>query len=119
MGSVFSRTASRHGYVWTSARPAIRPFGCTLTAAAWRGSLSILESGLRATATRSSWSAFAQAASRTILAEYEQAPGSVEALGALNRWPGRGGVPIDDYLDQWEASWSDLKASPLLPSRLR
>jgi hypothetical protein len=36
---------------------------------------------------------FAQAASLTILAEYERAPDSVEALGALNRWPGRSGVP--------------------------
>jgi hypothetical protein len=62
---------------------------------------------------------FAQAASLTILAEYERAPDSVEALGALNRWPGRSGVPIEDYLRQWEASCAELKASPLLPARLR
>ena len=31
----------------------------------------------------------------------------------------RGGVPIDDYLRQWEASCAELKASPLLPARLR
>jgi hypothetical protein len=62
---------------------------------------------------------FAQAASRTILAEYEQTPGCVEALGALNRWPGRTGVPIEDYLDQWEASCAELQASSLLPRRLR
>ena len=62
---------------------------------------------------------FAQAASLTILAEYERAPDCIEALGALNRWPGRSGVPIEDYLRQWEASCAELQASPLLPSRLR
>jgi hypothetical protein len=43
----------------------------------------------------------------------------VEALGTLNRWPGRSGVPIEDYLHQWEASCAELQASPLLPARLR
>jgi len=62
---------------------------------------------------------FAQAASGIILAEYEGAPDCVEALGALNRWPGRSGVPIEDYLRQWEASCAELQASPLLPARLR
>ena len=62
---------------------------------------------------------FAQAASLTILAEYERAPDCVEALGALNRWPDRSGVPIEDYLRQWEASCAELQASPLLPARLR
>jgi hypothetical protein len=62
---------------------------------------------------------FAQAASLTILAEYEEAPACVEALGALNRWPGRSGVPIEDYLDQWELSCAELQASPRLPARLR
>jgi hypothetical protein len=38
---------------------------------------------------------FAQAAATTILAEYERVPDCVEALGALNRWPGRSGVPIE------------------------
>ena len=62
---------------------------------------------------------FAQAASLTIFAEYERAPDCVEALGMLNRWPGRSGVPIEDYLQQWEASCAELKASPRLPARLR
>jgi hypothetical protein len=62
---------------------------------------------------------FAQAASLTILAEYERAPDCVEALGALNRWPGRSGDPIEDYLQQWEASCAELQASPLLPARVR
>jgi hypothetical protein len=62
---------------------------------------------------------FAQAASLTILAEYEKDPDCVEALAALNRWPGRSGVPIEDYLDQWEMSCAELQASPLLPGKLR
>ncbi|WP_312887751.1 hypothetical protein [Mesorhizobium caraganae] len=61
---------------------------------------------------------FAQAMSRTILTEYE-APDCVEALGALNRWPGRAGVPIAEYLKLWEASCAELQASPRLPVRLR
>lgn len=62
---------------------------------------------------------FAQAASVIILAEYERTPSCVEALGALNRWPGRSGIPIEDYFRQWEASCAELEASPLLPNRLR
>ena len=50
---------------------------------------------------------------------YERAPDCVEALGTLNRWPGRSGVPIEDYLRQWEASCAELQASALLPARLR
>jgi hypothetical protein len=62
---------------------------------------------------------FGQAASLTILAEYERAPECVEALGALNRWPDRSGVPLEDYLRQWEASCAELHATPILPARLR
>ncbi|UGY22007.1 hypothetical protein HU675_0028860 [Bradyrhizobium septentrionale] len=62
---------------------------------------------------------FAQAASVVLLAEYERAPECVEALGALNRWPGRSGVPIEDYLRQWEASCTELQASPQLPALVR
>ena len=62
---------------------------------------------------------YAQAMSLTILGEYEQSPDCLEALGALNRWPGRSGVPIEDYLHSWEASCDELQASSLLPVRLR
>jgi hypothetical protein len=62
---------------------------------------------------------FAQAASLTILSEYERAPTCVEALGALNRWPGRSSLPIEEYLRMWEASCAELQASPQLPSRLQ
>jgi hypothetical protein len=61
---------------------------------------------------------FAQAASVTILAQYERAPSCVEALGALNRWPRRTFVPIEEYFRQWQASCAELEASPLLPARL-
>jgi len=62
---------------------------------------------------------FAQAASLTVLAEYERTPSCIEALGALNRWPGRTGIPIENYLRQWQASCDELGASTVLPSGLR
>jgi hypothetical protein len=62
---------------------------------------------------------FARAVSVKIMAEYERTPKGVEALGALNRWPGRSGVPIDEYLEQWQASCDELGASTALPVYLR
>jgi hypothetical protein len=53
------------------------------------------------------------------LAEYERDSSCVEALGALNRWPGRSGIPIEDYFRQWLASCMELGASPVLPTHLR
>ena len=43
----------------------------------------------------------------------------IEAVGALNRWPRRSGIPIEDYLRQWEASCAELEASTVLPTHLR
>jgi hypothetical protein len=63
---------------------------------------------------------FARAAAAAIvLAEYERVPSCVEALGALNRWPGRTGVQIEEYFHQWQASCAELQASPALPNYLR
>jgi hypothetical protein len=62
---------------------------------------------------------FAQAFSVSVLGEYEREPSCLEALGALNRWPGRTGIPIDEYLRQWEASCAELQASSLLPTRIQ
>jgi hypothetical protein len=62
---------------------------------------------------------FAKAACPTILAVYESDPSCVEALGALNRWPGRSGVSMEIYLRQWQASCAELEASPVLPTRLK
>ena len=63
--------------------------------------------------------AYSMAASLTFLAEYERTPSCVEALGTLSRWPGRVGLPIVDYLHQWEASCTELGASLVLPTRLK
>ncbi len=40
-------------------------------------------------------------------------------MGALNRWPGRSGVPLHDYLNLWEKSCLELHAPGRLPVRLR
>jgi hypothetical protein len=61
----------------------------------------------------------ARAASLTILAEYEHVPGCIEGLGALNRWPGRSGIPLTDYLQHWEVNCTEQDASTHLPVRLR
>ena len=62
---------------------------------------------------------YGQAASLAALAEYESEPGCIEAIGALNRWKGRSGIPIEEYFDQWETSCIELEASPRLPTRMR
>ena len=62
---------------------------------------------------------FAQAACVTILAEYERDPACIEALGALNRWPGRTSLPTAAYFAAWEKSCAELGASPVLPVWLR
>ncbi|UCI09539.1 hypothetical protein [Mesorhizobium sp. B1-1-8] len=85
--------------------------GLTRDAAAWFA-------GHRSEIEIPSLNPFAQAMSGTILAEYERAPGCIEALGALNRWPGRSGVPADEYLQLWQRSCAELHASPQLPLRL-
>ncbi|MBZ9848226.1 hypothetical protein LB565_09545 [Mesorhizobium sp. CA14] len=61
---------------------------------------------------------FAQAMSLTVLKEYEQVSESIEAVGALNRWPGRSGIPVANYLERWKDSCAELHASPHLPLRL-
>ncbi len=43
----------------------------------------------------------------------------VADMGALNRWPGRSGVPLHDYLGFWERSCAELNAPGRLPMRLR
>ena len=63
--------------------------------------------------------AFAQAASLSILAEYERNPACIEALGALNRWRGRSAIALEEYFRAWEKSCRELQASADLPTRLR
>jgi hypothetical protein len=43
----------------------------------------------------------------------------VDDLGAVNRWPARTGIPIEDYLTRWETSCAEIDASGRLPARLR
>jgi hypothetical protein len=57
---------------------------------------------------------YAKAMAGVLTAAYEAAPESVEAIGALNRWPGRATLPLKDYLRAWEASCVELGASPTL-----
>ena len=54
-----------------------------------------------------------------ILAELEGDTACVEDLGAVNRWPARSGVPLEEYLALWQASCAELGASGHLPVRLR
>ena len=43
----------------------------------------------------------------------------VEDLGAINRWPARTRVPIEEYLNEWERSCTEIGAPRVLPGRLR
>ena len=61
----------------------------------------------------------ARAAVPAVVAEMLAEPGGIEGLGALNRWVGRSGVPLDEYLRDWERSCGELRASPALPVWLR
>jgi hypothetical protein len=63
--------------------------------------------------------AFAQAASLSILAEYERNPAGIEAIGALNRWNGQSALPLERYFEAWKASCKELQASAELPSQLQ
>jgi hypothetical protein len=54
-----------------------------------------------------------------ILAELEKSNACVGDLGAVNRWPLRSGVPVEDYLALWETSCKEIGAPGQLPNRLR
>jgi hypothetical protein len=54
-----------------------------------------------------------------ILAELERNKNCVEDMGALNRWPERTGLPIEEYLWRWEQSCKEISAPNLLPSQVR
>jgi hypothetical protein len=61
----------------------------------------------------------ARGAVPTMLGLLEGEPALVTDIGALNRWPGRSGVPLHDYLDHWRQSCAELNAPGQLPVRLR
>jgi hypothetical protein len=54
-----------------------------------------------------------------ILTDLETSDSCVEDLGAVNRWPLRSGVPIEDYLALWETSCAEIGAPGRLPRRVR
>lgn len=61
----------------------------------------------------------AKAFSLILLDLYTQHPESIEAIGALNRWPERAALPIDRYLSNWTRSCSEIGADTYLPRRLQ
>ena len=58
------------------------------------------------------------AAIPSMLHELEADPRSIEDIGALNRWPEKTGVPIEQYLGLWERSCAEIGAAGGLPKRL-
>lgn len=61
----------------------------------------------------------AKGAVSTMLGLLEDDADAVADLGALNRWPGRSGIPLPDYLDRWEESCAQLGAPNRLPGKIR
>jgi hypothetical protein len=53
-----------------------------------------------------------------IVAELESDKACVEDLGAVNRWPARSEVPIEEYFHFWQASCAEIRAPGRLPVRL-
>jgi hypothetical protein len=53
-----------------------------------------------------------------IVAELEGDRACVEDLGAVNRWPARSEVPVEEYLRLWQASCAEIHAPGRLPARL-
>jgi hypothetical protein len=60
-----------------------------------------------------------EAAVPIMLRELEEDMRSVEDLGALNRWPGRSTVPLEQYLRLWKKSCDEIGAVGRLPGRIR
>jgi hypothetical protein len=61
----------------------------------------------------------ASGAVSTMLDLLERDAATIADLGALNRWPGRSGVPLADYLELWAGSCAELQAPGRLPARLK
>jgi len=54
-----------------------------------------------------------------IVALLEHDRSYIEDYGALNRWPGRSAVPLEEYLRLWQASCAEIRAPGRLPARLK
>ncbi len=61
----------------------------------------------------------ARGAVSTMLDLLQSDAAMIADMGALNRWPGRSGVPLHDYLNLWEKSCAVLNAPGRLPVQLR
>jgi hypothetical protein len=60
----------------------------------------------------------ARGAVPTMLDMLEGDPAMLADIGALNRWPGRSGVPQHEYLNLWGQSCAALNAPGRMPVRL-
>ena len=54
-----------------------------------------------------------------MVAELEADAAAVDGLGAMNRWSGRTGVAMEEYVRLWKKSCAEVGASQRLPIRLR
>jgi hypothetical protein len=54
-----------------------------------------------------------------VVNEMEADEASVEDLGAVNRWPQRSAVPLEEYARLWQSSCGEIGASGRLPARLQ
>ncbi len=54
-----------------------------------------------------------------VVNEMEAHQGCVEDLGAVNRWPQRSAVPLEEYLRLWRSSCNEIGASGRLPASLQ
>ena len=54
----------------------------------------------------------------SMLHELEADPRSIEDIGAMNRWPEKTSVPIEQYMRLWEKSCKEIGAAGGLPKRL-
>ena len=62
---------------------------------------------------------FAGPAILAIVAEMDRNPACAEDLGAVNRWPGRSTVSLEDYLRLWRTSCGEIGAKGQLADHLR
>jgi hypothetical protein len=54
-----------------------------------------------------------------ILGLIESDAACIEDYGAVNRWPQRSGLKIEDYLTAWQASCVEVGAPGVMPARVR
>ena len=78
----------------------------------FRGKRAVLEASL-------GMSEACQALIPLLLSELMADPARVGEIGALNLWPGRGGMPLGSYLNVWERRCTGLGAAGWMPRWLR